>query len=213
MNGPPRCGARPRLHRLPRSEVSARDLSWRLRRKVFLWFGAAILLSGLVSGLAGWLTGGRAWRAQQERAAEFLAVRFAEVWEDPVARRRLAEEAAEALRATVVLTEPSGTELVRVGEPCRRGERSIAVTRAGVELGRLSGCWQRPSNLAGGALALGLVLLVLWGLSGRVARRLGRPLEELARVAQELGEGRLDARAHVPPHRTAPGRWAWWRRP
>ena len=44
--------------------------------------------------------------------------------------------------------------------------------------------------------------MLLWGISGRVARRLARPLQELTAVARELGEGRLDRRAAL---RFAPG--------
>ena len=35
---------------------------------------------------------------------------------------------------------------------------------------------------------------VVWGLSGIAARRIAWPLRELARVAHELGAGRLDQR-------------------
>jgi signal transduction histidine kinase len=40
--------------------------------------------------------------------------------------------------------------------------------------------------------------LVLWMLSGRLARRLAHPLYELLRVTQEIGAGRLSARARLP---------------
>ena len=37
-------------------------------------------------------------------------------------------------------------------------------------------------------------VLMLWGVSGRIARRLTRPFVELSRVAQEIGRGNLSAR-------------------
>jgi two-component system OmpR family sensor kinase len=36
--------------------------------------------------------------------------------------------------------------------------------------------------------------LVLWGISGRIARRLARPFDQLASIASEIGGGRLGAR-------------------
>jgi len=41
---------------------------------------------------------------------------------------------------------------------------------------------------------LAVVVIMLWGASGRLARRLTRPFVELARVAQEIGKGNLGAR-------------------
>jgi two-component system OmpR family sensor kinase len=46
-------------------------------------------------------------------------------------------------------------------------------------------------------VALGAIVL-LWTASGRVAHRLGRPLQELADVAKRLGDGDLTARASAP---------------
>jgi two-component system OmpR family sensor kinase len=42
--------------------------------------------------------------------------------------------------------------------------------------------------------------MVLWAASGAIARRLSRPLGELARVANELGAGNLAARARLGRH-------------
>src|SRR6185503_17133804 len=39
--------------------------------------------------------------------------------------------------------------------------------------------------------------LVLWSAAGRIARRISRPLYELTRVAQEIGEGDFSARASL----------------
>jgi len=45
------------------------------------------------------------------------------------------------------------------------------------------------------ALLFGVPTLLLWTASGRVARRMSRPLYELTRVAQKIGAGDLSARA------------------
>ena len=47
-------------------------------------------------------------------------------------------------------------------------------------------------------LFFGLPVLLLWSASGRLARRISRPLYELTRVAQKIGAGDLDARAPLP---------------
>ncbi|HEX7476172.1 MAG TPA: ATP-binding protein [Polyangiales bacterium] len=41
---------------------------------------------------------------------------------------------------------------------------------------------------------------VLWLFSGAMARRIARPLRELARVASELGAGKLESRVRLPHH-------------
>ncbi|HTA18238.1 MAG TPA: ATP-binding protein [Polyangia bacterium] len=39
---------------------------------------------------------------------------------------------------------------------------------------------------------------VLWLISGKIAHRIARPLQELLRVTEEIGAGRLSARARIP---------------
>jgi two-component system, OmpR family, sensor kinase len=47
-----------------------------------------------------------------------------------------------------------------------------------------------------GWLSLLLPALILWVISGKVARRIARPLDELVQVSTEIGRGNLGARAH-----------------
>jgi signal transduction histidine kinase len=42
---------------------------------------------------------------------------------------------------------------------------------------------------------------MLWLVAGKIARRIARPLSELVHVAEQIGAGRLDTRASVPPWR------------
>jgi signal transduction histidine kinase len=46
-------------------------------------------------------------------------------------------------------------------------------------------------------LFLLLPVVILWAATGKVARRIARPLDELVRVAQDIGRGRLDARVRL----------------
>ncbi len=48
-------------------------------------------------------------------------------------------------------------------------------------------------------LFLGLPAFVLWLASGKVARRIARPLYELVQVSREIGRGNLKARARLEP--------------
>jgi two-component system OmpR family sensor kinase len=51
--------------------------------------------------------------------------------------------------------------------------------------------WLRP-------LGVCLSAVIVWSLSGMVARRIAYPLRELSRVAQDLGAGKLESRAALP---------------
>jgi two-component system OmpR family sensor kinase len=49
-------------------------------------------------------------------------------------------------------------------------------------------------------LVVSVFICMLWGVSGRIARRLTRPFVELSRVAQEIGRGNLSARYKLGRH-------------
>nr|WP_222132146.1 HAMP domain-containing sensor histidine kinase [Pseudonocardia sp. C8] len=99
------------------------------------------------------------------------------------------EEVGRVLRRGLVSAPPG--ELVVVA-PVRDGEDVIAVVRV---------AGSRSAVLAGlvpvwlGMLALaGLVLVAVWLLARRLARRMARPLEDLARDADRLGAGDFGVR-------------------
>src|SRR5262245_8474774 len=48
-----------------------------------------------------------------------------------------------------------------------------------------------------GLLLFGVPALVLWTASGKIARRIARPLGELVRVSEQVGRGNLGARADL----------------
>jgi two-component system OmpR family sensor kinase len=60
-------------------------------------------------------------------------------------------------------------------------------------MGGLSGL--RGDGSPRGLLSLVLPALILWVISGKVARRIARPLDELVHVSEEIGRGNLGARA------------------
>jgi signal transduction histidine kinase len=67
-------------------------------------------------------------------------------------------------------------------------------------VGRGRGHWMFAMLAAG---------LVLWLVSGKIAYRIARPLHELLRVTEEIGAGRLSARAELPRGRHAMGEMAY----
>lgn len=176
----------------------------RLRRRIFWWFGVTILLSGLVGGaMVGVLSDSRgAWRESLDRATVFVGRRFAEVWDEPAERDRLARAAAEELRLSIVLRDASGAELSRFGGTClpRHASFEAPVERDGQRLGELSACLVDAPHAGGWAMAAGLLaaLSVLWAASGAIAWRLTRPLAQLVQVTRAIGEGKLSSRVTLP---------------
>jgi len=73
------------------------------------------------------------------------------------------------------------------------------VVQTGVTLGQIELCHPRPpSGLPLRLLGTLLILTAfLWAAAGRIARNLTRPLVEVARVARDLGDGKLDSRVDV----------------
>jgi two-component system, OmpR family, sensor kinase len=180
-----------------------------LRRRLFVWFGISILLTGLVVGtvtsLMGGLLGSPSWREETERLRTFFGNRFAEVWDEPARRDALARSVAEELRFDVELRDASDAVLLRTGAPCPSSlEFSAPVEREGRRLGTARAChWRGRAHQPWRApLMLGLAGATLWLASGWVARRVSRPMDALARAARELGEGRLDARVTLGRHAT-----------
>ncbi|MCY1080386.1 ATP-binding protein [Archangium sp. miwbw1] len=184
----------------------------RLRRRLFLWFGVSILTTGLVvstvMSLMGGLMGeGGPWRQEVSRARTFVSNRLAEVWDDPVRRDALVRSVSDDLLVNVELRDASGALLVRAGGPCHpHAEMSMPVERNGVRLGTAKACYEHHARIHGapwrGPMVLILAGISLWMASGWLARRLSRPLDTLARAAQELGEGKLDTRVQLGRYAT-----------
>ncbi|WP_375772037.1 ATP-binding protein [Archangium gephyra] len=181
----------------------------RLRRRLFLWFGVSIFTTALVVGtvmtVMGGLMGDGSWQQEAARARTFVSNRLAEVWDDPVRRDALVRSVSEDLLVSVELRDASGALLVRTGEPCPpNAEVSIPVERGGVRLGTAGACSAHLRARAPwrGPMVLMLAGITLWMASGWLARRLSRPLDTLARAAQELGEGKLDTRVQLGRYAT-----------
>lgn len=170
----------------------------RLQRRLFAWFGATILLTVLAvcgvmaltsDGDGGWL-----------RLQDFVSSRFERVWGSPADRDDLAEAINRDFDLTVVLEGPDHAEIRTFGPSCVKRPVRVPVERAGRVLGYVGACGSHRAVFHGWRLALSLLVtgLVLWTASHKIARRLSRPMGELARVAEALGCGDFSARAHIP---------------
>jgi two-component system OmpR family sensor kinase len=174
----------------------------RLRRRLFWWFGAAILLTAL----AVWVVvsvfrpDGARWDPRAFR--EVAASGFRAAWDDPRQRRDLAEKVARAFDATVTLRDAHGRVIEAIGPPCEFATYDLVVADEKGRLGSVHGC-TRPHR-RGFVFLFALVAAggVLWGASLVIARRLTRPLGELVRVTQAIGSGDLAARVRLGRHQT-----------
>ncbi len=170
----------------------------KLQRRLFLWFALSIVVTTLV------VTGAFAllnratetgWRQEVGRVERWVGHQFARAWDDPAALESLARGLSEDLSAGVIVHDARGALVARHGRPCRGGLKA-PIWRGGALLGRVTVCLdRRPSRRGQFLIPLAIALVVLWAASGAVARRLARPLSELADVAERLGRGKLSTRA------------------
>lgn len=173
----------------------------KLQRRLFAWFAATIVVTGLTVGLVLLLLGpSGGWQRDMAGARAFVANRFAAAWHDPRERDAVAADLSRLFGAGVELRDAQQASLARFGAPCERAAHVVPIERAGEALGTATLC-PGPRRRHGPRIALPLALagLVLWGAAGVLARRLSRPIVELARVASAIGAGRLDARYRPPP--------------
>lgn len=167
----------------------------RLHGRIFRWFGAAILTTGVVIAvLFHFLGDGGSWAKERDGALRFVSQQLARTWDDPPARADLVSALGHDLDLGLVLRDTAGVVLDRAGA-CARQDFTVQVPGRGV----LSVCASR--HRFGVPWRLGLALLVavavLWGASGRIARRIARPIVHLAGVARDLGDGKLASRARL----------------
>jgi two-component system, OmpR family, sensor kinase len=171
---------------------------------LFLWFGATIVLTGLVVGavVALFGPGGSHWADDVGRFRELGRTEFSRTWDRPEDRKALTNAVAHAFRANVTVEDASGRVIEQVGERCEGGYE-LDVRRGGTLLGVVHGCLE-PHRHPRGTFFVGLLAAVvtLWGASAFIARRLTRPLGELVRVTRAIGDGDLAARVRLGRHQT-----------
>lgn len=167
-----------------------------LQRRLFLFFGATILVTALLAASLTHLLLGAPVRAQWNRGERLLGGEFARVWDSPAERRDLARRIAGALELSIELRGPDGALLEKEGGHCRHAALMSPVVRNGEQLGEVRACADRSSAERWRFLVpLAVVGLALWWTAGRLSRRILRPLSTVVRLAEDLGAGKLSARA------------------
>jgi two-component system, OmpR family, sensor kinase len=137
------------------------------------------------------------WTRQVDRAKDGISRQLSRNWDDPVARNRLFQEAASDFGVEAALLDAQGKVLSTAGGgACPRRPMSLLVRRGGALLGELQVCIPHAGFAPErGILAFLVVVAVFWAVSGRTARRIALPLDELSQVVRKLGSGDLKARA------------------
>lgn len=176
----------------------------KLRRRLFVWFLGGVFITGLVVSLAMILVARvqePEWARTWEGTQGWVGKQFAMSWKDPVARERYAREAAADLGANIDLYDSSGQRFFSTGAQCRRAMLEAPVFDGPTRVGAVRLClMHNHNNGLRWALACAVLLLAMWKLSGKVARRLASPLDELTDVVRRIGQGDLKARAVRASH-------------
>jgi two-component system, OmpR family, sensor kinase len=172
-----------------------------MQRRLFVWFGVSILVTAFVVVAVTSVVDrfrGPSTRAQWNNVQALLGAQANRVWDDPRHRDAWASEIGEQLGWSVRLEDASGKEIARFGPPTIHWAASAPVFRNGVQVGTVRvHPWPRGGGGWTVLLALAVAVVSLWAISGRIAWKLAWPLEELTRVARDLGEGRLQSRFDV----------------
>lgn len=181
-----------------------------LRRRMFLWFGLTILSTiMIVAGSVFMVMGhGGSWNQRVIKPfSTFATGQFAAVWDKPDQLGALAQSVQRDLKLDVEIRGADGALLASYGGLCPHDRHTvpIPVVRDGVKVGEVWMCGLDryfPGFTWRQYLGLFFAVMVVWGASGRVARRLARPMDQLAEAARQLGEGKLatrvDLRGSVP---------------
>ena len=172
-----------------------------LHRKLFVWFGMSILMTGLIVGAVFGAIGhftNSDWSRDYQRLQSFASNLFANVWDDPAERDALAQQVARDLEVRVTVLDADKRELSAHGPVCARSEWEIPIQRDGT-LGYVRLCAPRSPSAWKFLFPILVLGALLWAMSHKISHRIAWPLREVARVAREIGDGNLDARPCIHP--------------
>lgn len=181
-----------------------RFVSARLHRQLFMWLGVTILFTGMVVSavVSALRPDASSMESDVVRIQHFIGERFQRVWEQPSERHALAQDIAKAFDVDLTLRDAANKPIDQIGSRCEKPQFSVAIPRAGSNLGLLEVCIDKRRRVPGltFVLAIAAACLTLWGASGALARKLVRPLSDLIRVTREIGSGNLVSRVRLGRH-------------
>ena len=176
----------------------------RLHRQLFMWLGITILFTGMVVSfvVSTIRPGSSSMDSDVTRIRRFIGERFQRVWDQPMERRALTEDIAQAFEVDLTLRDAQRKTIEQAGVGCEKPQFSVAVERGPLTLGTLEVCIDKGRHVPAltFVLAIGAACLTLWGASGALARKLVRPLSDLIRVTREIGSGNLVSRVRLGRH-------------
>lgn len=197
---PSRCGPR------------RRGWSARLKTRLLLWFLAAIVLAFAVSSFTMSITRPEGSENPAQIVAKHVQVKLARDWDDEKACARYVHELRETTGLDFKLErDPDVLPRRRRhghgmggGLVFDEGVAYVPIVRDGRVLGALA---LRSASGAPGPFRLMLGLLVgavvLSAVARKVAKRISRPLEQVAQAAERFGSGDLSARSGIDPTSTS----------
>lgn len=174
---------------------------WRMQWRMFLWFGATILLTLLVVvGVTRFaFHEGPPICKVESQVRHFHQISFERVWDRPEERFWMAEQLHREFGVDLRIEDARGNLLSSHGNGvCNNPKMVIELGPPGERMGVVKMCHVHDPYSAQKARHFGLALLtagfVLWAISGFIARRVARPLTKLSQVAQDIGAGKLHSR-------------------
>ncbi len=175
-----------------------------LRHRIFAAIVVSIIVTAGCVVLATRLLGSQEFQSDIANAQHFVGGRFADVWDDPMRRQRMVTEIESSFGVSLLLRDSTARLIYGDASRCGRPDFQFDVPGppgSQNDKGKVALCFNHTPR-HGMPVAIGLIVgaLILWGFSGKIARRLARPIDELLRVAREIGEGNLAARMRLRRH-------------
>ncbi len=175
-----------------------RHLAASLRRRIFFWFiggmvgitAIAVVLMLVLNRINETqdLSEGRRWYTEQ----------LAQDFDDVNKRETLAKSLAKLWALDLTVLDAQGNALVQVGGSCRFTDLDVPIMQGEQQIGTLVACAKNGIPwLVRPLLPFVLLLFVAWVVSEKVARRLARPLDDLADIAKRIGSGDWSARVKL----------------
>ncbi len=175
------------LGRFVRASLRRRIFAWMVGTLVFFAAAAFACMAALqhFNPAQDWSAGKR-WYAQQ----------LSQDFDDLEKRESLAKSLAALWALDLSVLDPNDNVLIQVGGRCQFYDLNVPIVRGEEQLGTLVACARNGIPWTFRPLIAFLFLVgVAWVVSEKVARRLARPLDELAHVAKRVGDGDWSARA------------------
>ncbi len=170
-----------------------------LRHRIFFALGFTIFVAVAVAGLVLHTAFGRT-SPEVVGMKAFASERFAAVWDDPAERADWVNSIYRHFKVRVTLRDAQGAVLVQPASDCKGSKSRLDVVRNGQRLGVVEACYTGGKWPKSAIIALVTLVLLLWLMSGFIARNLVRPLDELVKVVGEIGNGNLEARMQLCRH-------------